>query len=237
VRTVAQELTLYNEVGRGRYAIVYKARWHDHPVAAKVVHAFDEISWRNEVDMYQTCNLSHENILGFVAGDIMEPIPGQDVRRLVITNFHEFGSLYDFLQNHSYDGNVLFRLAYTALSGIVHIHRFIPGSYGKPYMAHRNITSKNILVKENLQCCVRDFSLAVKYSDAEAMDFRENPRYPTFRYMAPDMLEDLTAVESYPIETYQKSDLYAFGLVLWEMVLRYEVKGRCLFRWIKVLGF
>ena len=57
----------------------------------------------------------------------MEPIPGAGMQQLMITNYHNFGPLHRFLQNHSYDGNVLFRLVYTALKGLLHIHTEIQG--------------------------------------------------------------------------------------------------------------
>lgn len=35
---------------------------------------------------------------------------------------------------------------------------------GKPAMAHRDIKTKNILVKKNGSCCIADLGLAVKYN-------------------------------------------------------------------------
>ena len=185
--------------------------------------------------MYETGSLIHENILGFIAGDIWEPIPGRDLQRLIITVFHEFGSLHDFLQCHSYDSNVLYRFAYTAVSGLVHIHRLIPGSHGKPAMAHRDITSRNIFVKDNLQCCIGDFGLAVKMNDGDdKLDIKDNPRLPSYRYLSPDMMMDLNSIHTFSLDAYQRSDVYSFGLVLWEMILRYEVQGSLFIYYVPV---
>lgn len=221
-------MSLFEEIGRGRFGIVYKGRWREQVIAAKVVHMFDEISWRRELDFYETCNLINENILGFIAGDIWEPIPGQEMQRLLITVFHEYGSLHDFLKSHSFGATVLFRLAFTAISGLVHIHRKVPGHTGKPALAHRDIKSRNILVKNDLQCCIGDFGLSIKCDDTHEkkdIDFGNNPRLPTYRYMSPEMLNDVNTMETFNFDTYQKSDIYSFGLVLWEMTLRYEVAG------------
>ena len=38
------------------------------------------------------------------------------------------------------------------------------GTQGKPGIAHRDIKSKNILVKRNGQCCIADLGLAVMHS-------------------------------------------------------------------------
>lgn len=40
----------------------------------------------------------------------------------------------------------------------------IIGFVGKPAMAHRDIKTKNILVKKNGTCCIADLGLAVKYN-------------------------------------------------------------------------
>lgn len=48
-------------------------------------------------------------------------------------------------------------------SGLSHLHTEIFGTKGKPAIAHRDIKSKNILVKRNGECCIADFGLAVKY--------------------------------------------------------------------------
>jgi len=224
-RTIAHQLTFLEEIGRGRFAIVYKTKWKDQFFATKVVRSFDEASWKNELEIFEKCNLSHENVLGYVGGDVLEPTPGQEVQRLIISSYHEFGTLHRFLLNHSYDVNVLFRLVYTALSGIVHLHRDFLGSQGKPKLAHRNITSKNIYVKDDLQCCIGDFGLAVAQPEDGPLNLRQNPRLPTSRYMPPDMLADLSRIEMQSFDTFQRGDMYSFGLCLWEMILRYEVKA------------
>ena len=48
--------------------------------------------------------------------------------------------------------------------GLAHLHTEITGTKGKPGIAHRDIKSKNILVKSDGQCCVADMGLAVQYS-------------------------------------------------------------------------
>jgi len=62
---------------------------------------------------------------------------------------------------------------------------------GKPAIAHRDIKSKNILVKLNGSCVIADFGLAVTHVQATgAMDVGTNPRVGTKRYMSPEVLEE-----------------------------------------------
>ena len=224
-RTIAREITLYHEIGHGRFGTVFKGRWKQQHVAVKIVSARDELSWQREQDMYQTSYLCHENILGFIAADIQIGV-NQEVQRLLITAYHSYGSLYDFLQMHSFDYRILYRLAFSAISGLWYIHRVISGCHGKPSIAHRDVKSKNILVKENLQCCIADFGLAIKYdNETKEIDFGANNRLPTIRYMSPEILENRGNINCHQFDTYQKGDIYAFGLVLWEITCRYEVEG------------
>ena len=54
---------------------------------------------------------------------------------------------------------------------------------GKPAIAHRDLKSKNILVKRNGACCIADLGLAVRYdSTADAVDIAPNNRVGTKRY-------------------------------------------------------
>lgn len=82
---------------------------------------------------------------------------------LLITDYHELGSLHDFLQQYSPDGVAAGRLAFTASSGLAHLHTEIFGTRGKPAIAHRDIKSKNILVKRDWTCAIADFGLAVRF--------------------------------------------------------------------------
>ena len=65
----------------------------------------------------------------------------------------------------------------------------VAGEPAKPEIAHRDLKSKNILVKNNGQCCIADLGLAVKHdTKTNSVDISENPnRVGTVRYMAPEV--------------------------------------------------
>lgn len=74
----------------------------------------------------------------------------------LITHYHEMGSLYDYLQLTTLDTVSCLRIVLSIASGLAHLHIEIFGTQGKPAIAHRDLKSKNILVKKNGQCCIAD---------------------------------------------------------------------------------
>lgn len=100
-------------------------------------------------------------LTGFIAADIKGT--GSWTQMLLITDYHENGSLHDYLQTHVLDPTSLLSLALSAASGVAHLHTEIFGTRSKPAISHRDIKSKNILVKRNGQCAIADFGLAVRY--------------------------------------------------------------------------
>ncbi|XP_045476224.1 bone morphogenetic protein receptor type-1B-like isoform X2 [Harmonia axyridis] len=216
-RTIAKQIQMVQSVGKGRYGEVWLANWRGEQVAVKVFFTTEEQSWFRETEIYQTVLMRHDNILGFIAADIKGT--GSWTQMLLITDYHENGSLYDYLQTHVLDPNSLHLMATSIASGLSHLHTEIFGTRGKPAIAHRDIKSKNILVKRNGECCIADFGLAVKYlSDTNEIDVPPNIRSGTRRYMAPEILDRSINVKSF--EAHKMADMYAFSLVLWEMSRR-----------------
>ena len=138
---------------------------------------------------------------------------------LLITDFHELGSLHDYLQKRVINPHMLKELALSLSSGLAHLHTEIFGTPGKPAIAHRDIKSKNILVKRNGQAAIADFGLAVKYtSESDELQIAPNTRVGTRRYMAPEVLAEELDHKSF--ESFKMADMYSLGLVFWELSRR-----------------
>lgn len=93
-------------------------------------------------------------ISGFIASDMTSK--NSSTQLWLVTHFHELGSLYDFLQYSSLEPDGCLRMCLSVACGLIHLHTEIISSQGKPAIAHRDLKSRNILVKRNLQCCIAD---------------------------------------------------------------------------------
>ncbi|XP_058472638.1 bone morphogenetic protein receptor, type IBb isoform X2 [Solea solea] len=216
-RTIAKQIQMVKQIGKGRYGEVWMGKWRGERVAVKVFFTTEEESWFRETEIYQTFLMRHDNILGFIAADIKGT--GSWTQLYLITDYHENGSLYDYLKSNTLDVNALLKLAYSSISGLCHLHTEIYGTQGKAAIAHRDLKSKNILVKKNGSCCIADLGLAVKFnSDTNEVDIPPNLRVGTKRYMPPEVLDE-TLNRTY-FQSFIMADMYSFGLIVWEMVRR-----------------
>lgn len=57
--------------------------------------------------------------------------------------------MYDYLQFVTLDVEAMLKMCVSISSGLAHLHIEIVGTQGKPAIAHRDLKSKNILVKRN----------------------------------------------------------------------------------------
>ncbi|CAH1163075.1 unnamed protein product [Phaedon cochleariae] len=216
-RTIAKQVEMERVIGKGRYGEVWLAKWRGEKVAAKIFFTIEEKSWIRETGVYQSVLMRHDNLLGFIAADIKGT--GSWTQMLLITDYHEHGSLFDYLKTHTLNPDSLLLMAWSISRGLTHLHTEIYGVHGKPSIAHRDIKSKNILVKLNGECCIADFGLAVKFeANRNKIDLPGTEKSGTKRYMAPEILDGTMDIQNF--DSHKMTDIYAFALVLWEMSSR-----------------
>lgn len=129
----------------------------------------------------------------------------------LVYEYSQNGSLKNHLHDPESKGysslSWIFRvqIALDAARGLEYIHE-----HTKDHYVHRDIKSSNILLDGSFRAKISDFGLAklvVKSSDAEASVTKV---VGTFGYLAPEYLRDGLATT--------KSDVYAFGVVLFELI-------------------
>uniref|UniRef100_UPI00358FFE6E TGF-beta receptor type-1-like isoform X2 n=1 Tax=Myxine glutinosa TaxID=7769 RepID=UPI00358FFE6E len=216
-RTIARTIVLQESIGKGRFGEVWRGTWRGEDVAVKIFSSREERSWFREAEIYQTVMLRHENILGFIAADNKDN--GTWTQLWLVSDYHEYGSLFDFLNRHTVAEDGLLLLALSIANGLSHLHIEIVGIQGKPAIAHRDLKSKNILVKKNCACAIADLGLAVRHDSAtDSINIAPNNRVGTKRYMAPEVLDDTINMKHF--DSFKRADVYAMGLVFWEIARR-----------------
>ncbi|XP_055312330.1 TGF-beta receptor type-1 isoform X5 [Sitodiplosis mosellana] len=221
-RSIARQIQLIEVIGKGRFGEVWRGSWRGEFVAVKIFSSREECSWFREAEIYQTVMLRHENILGFIAADNKDN--GTWTQLWLVTDFHENGSLFDFLTMRTVDTKVMLAMALSIATGLAHLHMDIVGTRGKPAIAHRDLKSKNILVKSNLTCAIGDLGLAVRHDiKTDTVDIPSNHRVGTKRYMSPEVLDESMNMNHF--DSFKRADVYAFGLILWEIARRCNFGG------------
>ena len=218
-RTIAKQIELQEVIGSGRYGQVYLGDYRDEHVAVKIFSTVDEESWNREKDIYSIVLIRNDYILGYIAADM---ISNNGVTELwLVTQYHPLGSLYDFLSvsDVKLTPSRMILFALSICSGLHHLHTEFSGVQGKPSIAHRDLKSKNILVKTNNTCCIADFGLAV-YRDVQTRKINLPPTYKngTVRYLPPEILNNTIDLKLF--DSFLYVDIYCLALVFWEIGLR-----------------
>ena len=92
--------------------------------------------------------MHHPHLLTFIAADYC--LAHGILKHYLITEYHERGSLMDYLRNTVLDVGAVVVLSQSAASGLAHLHLEIKRlAVEKPSIVHRNITSKSFFVKND----------------------------------------------------------------------------------------
>jgi len=207
---------------RGRFGAVWKGQLGEDKVAIKIFPLQDKQSWFAEQQIYNLPQMSHQNILHFIGVDRR----GENLQLefWLITAFHEQGSLCDYLKVNTVSLEELSKISLGIAAGLTHLHTEIAsvrGSGIKPAIAHRDFKSKNVLIQADKTACIGDFGLALQFKPNEIVGDTHG-QVGTRRYMAPEVLEGAI---NFSRDAFLRIDMYAFGLVLWEIATRCREVG------------
>ncbi|GJT19301.1 PAS domain-containing protein tyrosine kinase family protein [Tanacetum coccineum] len=210
-----EDLIFRERIGRGSYGTVYHAVWNGSDVALKLLpkqeHSHDMIH-SFEQEAYLMRVLHHPNILHF-----MGTVNSFDYI-CIVTEFlcrikgsmtgHEWklvrtcGSLFNILHRSTARLHWVRRvhMALDIARGMNYLHKCFPP------IIHCDLKSLNLLVDKNWTVKIGDFGLCRIKHEAYVTTKEE---IETPEWMAPEVLRDEKANE--------KSDVYSYGVVLWEI--------------------
>uniref|UniRef100_A0A8C7CFF9 receptor protein serine/threonine kinase n=1 Tax=Oncorhynchus kisutch TaxID=8019 RepID=A0A8C7CFF9_ONCKI len=217
-------LKLLELIGRGRYGSVYKGSLDECPVAVKVFTYQNRLNFANERAIYRVPLLEHDNIARFIVGDERLTADGR-VEYLLVMEYYPHGSLCQYLSLQTGDWVSCCRLTHSVTRGLAYLHtELLRGDIYKPAVSHRDLNSRNVLVKNDGTCVISDFGLSMKLTGNRLVRPGEEENAAisevgTVRYMAPEVLEG--AVNLRDCESALKQvDMYALGLIYWETFMR-----------------
>lgn len=205
-----EKLKLCSMKGQGRYGSVWRGLVDDQQVAVKVFPPHHRNYFLNELELYKVAGENSTLLKCFGGGERYQTPGGLSDYVLIFSLEQE--CLQEYLKNHTINLTVLCRMSLSIAKGLAHLH----SDLGKPCIAHRDINTRNVLVRADLSCCICDLGLAVVPRRTENHSLSEAG---TLRYMAPEVLEG--AVNLRDCESALKQiDVYSLGLVLWELGTR-----------------
>ncbi|QBZ81599.1 Serine/threonine protein kinase, catalytic domain containing protein [Pandoravirus celtis] len=210
------ELDMGDQLGAGGYGTVHKAKWKGTEVAVKLIgatptrEALDR--FRDEVRVMTA--LRHPNVVLFMAACTKAVTP------CIVMEYMALGSLHDLLANElitDLPPALRVRLAYQAAKGMHFLH-----SSG---VVHRDLKSMNLLLDAKWNLKVSDFGLTRLAGDHGSRT--STAIEGTVQWMAPEILAgdhtpgggsngSPTTADMVP------ADVYAFGVVLWELLTRQQ---------------
>jgi serine/threonine protein kinase len=126
--------------------------------------------------------------------------------------YYTKGSLFDFLHNENNNNNKLtskqkINISIGIIKGIEYLH--------KHNIIHYHLTSKNILIDDNLNPIIADYG----FNNLKKTYNIFNKYHNLNSYSSPEMLTETSGklCGSLSNNFNEKNDIYSFGLILWEL--------------------
>lgn len=205
-------IELRDKIGDGHFGVVYEATLHNgysgrtQKVAVKTLHSHIAISNR-DVNMFLKeslvmKSLNHPNVLHLIGLSFQQGTP------MMILPFMENGCLLNYIRDEM---NVL------TMAGLLNFAVQIAKGMeylGQHQFVHRDLAARNCMLDETLLVKVGDFGLARDvYQDGVYV--QQEPSKVPLKWMA---------LESLSSNVYTaKSDVWSYGVVLWELMTRGDV--------------
>lgn len=192
-----------NMLGQGAFGTVYYGMLRDQEVAIKRMKA--KITKEFLAEMKVLCKFHHTNLnelLGYAS---------YEDELFLIYEYAEHRAVADRLHEPISKGftpltwNARVQIALDTARGLEYIHE-----HTKEHYVHRDVKTSNILLDGDFRAKVADFGLAKLVEKTSGGETSVTRIVGTFGYLAPEYSRDGIATS--------KSDVYAFGVVIFELI-------------------
>ncbi|KAJ0260283.1 Protein kinase superfamily protein [Hirschfeldia incana] len=192
-----------NVIGQGGFGCVYKASLDSNTKAAvkKIENVSQEAKREFQTEVELLSKIQHPNIISLLGS------ASEINSSFVVYELMEKGSLDDQLHGPSCGSaltwHMRMKIALDTARGLEYLHE-----HCRPQVIHRDLKSSNILLDSSFNAKISDFGLAVSVGVHGSNNIKLSG---TLGYVAPEYLLDGKLTD--------KSDVYAFGVVLLELLL------------------
>ncbi|XP_071656090.1 anti-Muellerian hormone type-2 receptor isoform X3 [Patagioenas fasciata] len=207
---------------RGRFSAVWRGTLHQRPVAIKAFAAGGAGRFAAERAVLALPLMEHDNVTRLLGTRAAGP---RARGGLLVLQLCPGGSLRHFLGQHVGTWATSVRLALSLARGLAFLHQeqWRDGLY-KPSVVHRDLSSQNVLVREDGTCAIGDFGLALALPPRAQSGTGARHAVPirkagTQRYLAPEILDESLDLRWWGRALLQ-ADVYALALLLWEILSR-----------------
>ncbi|KAM6231314.1 LOW QUALITY PROTEIN: anti-Muellerian hormone type-2 receptor [Spheniscus humboldti] len=206
----------------GRFSAVWRGTLQQRPVAIKAFAAGAAGRFAAERAVHGLPLMEHDNVARLLGTRGAGP---RARGGLLVLQLYPAGSLRHFLGQHvgTWAGSV--RLALSLARGLAFLHQELwrDGLY-KPSVVHRDLSSQNVLVREDGTCAIGDFGLALALPPRAQAGTSARHAVPirkagTQRYLAPEILDESLDLRAWG-RALRQADVYALALLLWEILSR-----------------
>ncbi|XP_019454552.1 PREDICTED: lysM domain receptor-like kinase 3 [Lupinus angustifolius] len=192
-----------NLLGHGTYGSVYYSLLRDQEVAIKRMTATKTKEFMSEVKVL--CKVHHANLVELIG------YAASHDELFLVYEYAQKGSLRSHLHNPQNKGHsplswiMRVQIVLDAARGIEYIHE-----HTRTHYVHRDIKTSNILLDASFRAKISDFGLAKLVGITNEGEVSTTKVVGTYGYLAPEYLSNGLATT--------KSDVFAFGVVLFEII-------------------
>eukprot|EP01117_Protostelium_nocturnum_P016126 TRINITY_DN6326_c0_g1_i1.p1 TRINITY_DN6326_c0_g1~~TRINITY_DN6326_c0_g1_i1.p1 ORF type:complete len:604 (-),score=173.73 TRINITY_DN6326_c0_g1_i1:13-1824(-) len=188
----SSEIKVENKLGSGANSAVYLASYGLSQVAVKIPLRGNKLS--KEISIIKS--LKHPNVVQYLGSYISE-----EKEICMVMEYMESGTLLDLVRNQNPSQFVLLSLISDVSAGMRYLDEC--------NVIHSDLSSRNVLLKpfeSGFVAKIGDFGMATRRKESSHPETSNLP----VRWTAPEVLKDPTKISN-------KSDVWMFGVVLYEM--------------------
>ncbi|RVX19498.1 LysM domain receptor-like kinase 3 [Vitis vinifera] len=191
------------KIGQGSYGSVYLGKLRGIDVAIKQMKETKSKEFFSELHILS--RVHHTNLIKLIG------YAGGGDSLFLVYEFAQNGALSHHLHRPTARGykplqwTTRLQIALDAARGLEYIHE-----HTKPYYVHRDVKTSNILLDSNFRAKIADFGLVKLFEHSPNSAAAASRIVGTFGYLAPEYIRDGCVTT--------KSDVYAYGVVLMELL-------------------